>query len=115
MVLNINREVRNSKDYLKVDFKLGTKEMYFDEWNEFYAAVCDERLEKPDISNTKTTQHLFGEIWTLEDYVNSISLQGNPEGRNTFWQNVEGNPSDNMFVHRGHVVDGKFDLAGPNN
>ena len=68
------------------------------------------------------SSHLSGggsdlQVWTihstLEEYVNSISLQGNAEGRSTFWENVEGNHSDNMFVHRGHVVDGKFDLAGP--
>jgi hypothetical protein len=28
---------------------------------------------------------------------------------------VAGNHTDNMYVHRGHVVNGKFDLAGPNN
>ena len=41
--------------------------------------------------------------------------KGNTEGRSTFWQNVAGNHTDNMYVHRGHVVNGKFDLAGPNN
>jgi len=40
-------------------------------------------------------------------------LQGNTEGRSDFWQNVEGKHSDEMYVHRGHVVNGKFDLAGP--
>ena len=70
------------------------------------------------------SSHLSGsgtdlQVWTihstLDNYVNSISLQGNTEGRSTFWQNVAGNHTDNMYVHRGHVVNGKFDLAGPNN
>ena len=60
--------------------------------------------------NVSTTYRILS---TLEDYVNSIRLQGNADGRSDFWQNVTGTHIDNMFRHRGHVVDGKFDLAGP--
>jgi|TARA_B110000263_G_C15279608_1_gene497677 hypothetical protein len=79
-------------------------------------------IEDGSVQSGGFSSHLSGggsdlQVWTihstLEEYVNSISLQGNAEGRSTFWENVEGNHSDNMFVHRGHVVDGKFDLAGP--
>jgi hypothetical protein len=79
-------------------------------------------IEDGSVQSGGFSSHLSGggsdlQVWTihstLEEYVNSISLQGNAEGRSTFWENVEGNHSDNMFVHRGHVVGGKFDLAGP--
>jgi len=79
-------------------------------------------IENGSVQSGGFSSHLSGggsdlQVWTihstLEEYVNSISLQGNAEGRSTFWENVEGNHSDNMFVHRGHVVGGKFDLAGP--
>ena len=81
-------------------------------------------IEDGSVQSGGFSSHLSGsgtdlQVWTihstLDNYVNSISLQGNTEGRSTFWQNVAGNHTDNMYVHRGHVVNGKFDLAGPNN
>ena len=31
-----------------------------------------------------------------------------------FWSEVDGDHEDQIYVHIGHLVDGKFDLAGPN-
>ena len=79
-------------------------------------------IEDGSVQSGGFSSHLSGagsdiQVWTihasLENYVRSISLQGNTEGRSDFWQNVEGKHSDEMYVHRGHVVNGKFDLAGP--
>ena len=70
LIMHINREVRSFKDYLKDNLRMDTRATYFDEWNEFYSAVCDEKLAIPDISYSRTTQYLFAEISTLEDYAN---------------------------------------------
>jgi hypothetical protein len=69
IVLTINSEVRGFKDHLTGVLQLNTRSTYFDEWNEFYAAVCDEHLANPDVTYEWTTKYLFGEISTLEDYV----------------------------------------------
>ena len=107
--------------FMNYQTKTGDTELAGDAFNKW---LTFPGVEDGSVQSGGFSTHLSGsgsdlQVWTihstLEDYVNSISLQGNPEGRNTFWQNVEGNHSDNMFVHRGHVVDGKFDLAGPNN
>lgn len=70
IVLNINSEVRGFKDYLKGILRIDTRAEYFNEWNEFYSAVCDKHLSQPDITYDHTTHLLFGNISTLEDYVN---------------------------------------------
>ncbi len=99
----------------------GDTEMVGDAFNEWltFPGIDDGSIQSGGFST-----HLSGSgsdlmIWsihgTLDNYVDSISLQGNDEGRNTFWSNVDGNHTDRMYVHRGHVVDGKFDFAGPNN
>lgn len=81
-------------------------------------------IDQGSIQSGGFSSHLSGggsdlQIWkiygNLDNYVKSISLQGNAEGRSEFWQNVGGTHTDNMYVHRGHVVNGKFDWAGPNN
>ena len=36
----------------------------------------------------------------------------NPEARKKFWSLVDGGHEDQIYVHVGHTVDGKFDLAG---
>ena len=36
----------------------------------------------------------------------------NPEARKKFWSLVDGGHEDQIYIHIGHIVDGKFDLAG---
>ena len=97
----------------------GNTEMVGDAFNKW---LIFPGIEDGSVQSGGFSTHLSGagsdiQVWTihanLDNYVKSISLQGNTEGRSEFWQNVEGTHSDDMYVHRGHVVDGKFDLAGP--
>jgi hypothetical protein len=96
----------------------GNTEMVGDAFNKW---LIFPGIEDGSVQSGGFSTHLSGagsdiQVWTihanLDNYVKSISLQGNTEGRSEFWQNVEGTHSDDMYVHRGHVVDGKFDLAG---
>ncbi len=51
---------------------------------------------------------------TIIDFATAISNQGsaNAEARTTFWNMVEGDHKDQIYVHMGHLKDGKFDRAG---
>jgi hypothetical protein len=69
IVLKINSEVRKFRDYLKDVEGLDARADYFNDWNDFYAAVCDMHLNNDDISYDMTSHLLFGDIFTLEDYV----------------------------------------------
>ena len=97
----------------------GNTELVGDAYNKW---LTFPGIEAGSVQSGGFSTHLSGsgtdlQVWsihsTLEDYVNSIRLQGNADGRSDFWQNVTGTHTDNMFRHRGHVIDGKFDLAGP--
>jgi hypothetical protein len=97
----------------------GNTEMVGDAFNKW---LIFPGIEDGSVQSGGFSTHLSGagsdiQVWTihanLDNYVKSISLQGNNEGRSEFWQNVEGTHSDDMYIHRGHVVDGKFNLAGP--
>ena len=57
----------------------------------------------------------FGAFKNIKEFAESVSGQGtdNPEARSKFLNLVEGSHSDQIYVHVGHLVDGKFDLAGP--
>ena len=39
---------------------------------------------------------------------------GNAEARRTFWSNIQGQHSDQIYLHIGHMENGVFNLAGPN-
>ena len=39
---------------------------------------------------------------------------GNAEARRTFWGNIQGQHSDQIYLHIGHMENGVFNLAGPN-
>ena len=38
-----------------------------------------------------------------------------PEASSAFWAEITGDHEDQIYIHVGRLVDGKFDLAGPNN
>ena len=42
----------------------------------------------------------------------SVATEG---GGAAFWPEVAGEHEDQIYIHVGHIEDGKFDLAGPNN
>ena len=60
---------------------------------------------------------LYGGFKNIKEFAESISNQAtdNPEARAKFWSLVEGSHSDQIYIHVGHLVNGKFDLAGPDN
>ena len=60
---------------------------------------------------------LYGGFKNIKEFAESISNQGtdSPEARAKFWNLVEGSHSDQIYIHVGHLVDGKFNLAGPDN
>jgi hypothetical protein len=69
IVLKINSEVGRFRDYLKDVEGLDTRVDYFNNWDDFYATVCDMHLNNDDISYDMTSHLLFGDIFTLEDYI----------------------------------------------
>ena len=69
IILNINREVRRFKKFLQ-DRNISVNTTYMNEWNELYAAICDEHLENPEITYEETTKYMFGDPTTIADYAN---------------------------------------------
>jgi hypothetical protein len=41
-------------------------------------------------------------------------VEGDDEARRKFWSMVEGVHQDQIYVHVGHIINGEFNLAGPN-
>ena len=69
IILNINQEVRRFKKHLQ-DRNISVNTTYMNEWNELYAAICDEHLENPEITYEETTKYMFGDPTTIADYAN---------------------------------------------
>lgn len=51
---------------------------------------------------------------SITDFAEAISSQGssNAEARKTFWSMVEGDHKDQIYMHMGHLINGKFNRAG---
>ena len=69
------------------------------------------------------TMHLYGsgsdiQLYnaypTMMDFVKSLeSTSDNSEARTKFWSMVKGSHTDQIYVHVGHIEDGKYNPAGP--
>ena len=53
----------------------------------------------------------YKNIMEFAESISNLSNE-NPEARKKFWSLVDGGHEDQIYVHVGHIVDGKFDLAG---
>ena len=53
----------------------------------------------------------------IVDFAKSVSTEdvSNSEASSAFWAEITGDHEDQIYIHVGRLVDGKFDLAGPNN
>ena len=60
---------------------------------------------------------LFSGFKNIVDFAKSVSTDdvSNSEASSAFWAEITGDHEDQIYIHVGHLVDGKFDLAGPNN
>lgn len=56
----------------------------------------------------------FSGYKNIMEFAESVSNlpDENPEARKKFWSLVDGAHEDQIYIHVGHIVDGKFDLAG---
>jgi hypothetical protein len=60
---------------------------------------------------------LFSGFKNIVDFAKSVSTDdvSNSEASSAFWSEITGDHEDQIYIHVGHLVNGKFDLAGPNN
>ena len=60
---------------------------------------------------------LFSGFKNIVDFAKSVSSDdvSNADASPAFWNEITGDHEDQIYIHAGHLVDGKFDLAGPNN
>ena len=60
---------------------------------------------------------VFQGFANINDFAKAISSENVADSQYApdFWAEVAGDHEDQIYVHVGHLVDGKFDLAGPNN
>ena len=67
-------------------------------------------------SGTSYDVQVFQAYPTIVDFAKAISSENvaDAEFAPAFWEEVSGDHNDQIYVHVGHLVDGKFDLAGPN-
>jgi len=53
---------------------------------------------------------------SMSAFANALEnpVEGDDEARGKFWSMVEGGHQDQIYVHVGHIINGEFNLAGPN-
>ena len=58
---------------------------------------------------------VFQGFKNIVDFAKAISTDNVADSQyaSDFWEEVEGEHEDQIYVHVGHLVEGKFDLAGP--
>ncbi len=59
----------------------------------------------------------FSAYSDVNEFAKSISGAGsdNTEARSKFWSLVDGGHEDQIYIHVGHMIDGKFNFAGKDN
>ena len=81
-----------------------------------------------ELKNSSTKEHLFRRVAyygadigkakgaNFVDFAKSITTDSVADSTYAadFWSEVDGDHEDQIYVHIGHLVNGKFDLAGPN-
>lgn len=70
-ILDINRAVRQFRKSL-IDQDISPQAQYFNEWNDFFAAVSDDHADNYEITFDKVTKYLFGSPNTLEEFINDV-------------------------------------------